>query len=71
MKKVDFYEYQKERRKFLGKRLSLGLKRLPANRPRDEEERTLLRRLDKVRWETWLSTGKLQKLGPRHYRFRK
>ena len=44
--------------------------RVPGRRPRDPEKERILSELDKVRWLRWLQSGKLAKLGPRHYRLR-
>ncbi len=49
-------------------RLRAGGRRLPRTRPRSPEEAAILLRLDRVRWRRWLETGRIQWVGPRHFR---
>jgi len=49
--------------------VKLNLKRVAARRVRDPEERELLIKLDKYRWQKWIRTGKLKKIADRTYVF--
>jgi len=69
MKTVNFTEYQKKRQTFIKQRVKLNLKRVAARRVRDPEERELLIKLDKYRWQKWIRTGKLKKIADRTYVF--
>jgi len=68
VRRVDFADWQERRKSFLRIRARLGAVKSAASRPRDPEERDLLLRLDQVRWKKWLASGRLARLGPRHYR---
>lgn len=69
MRRERYEDYAKKRRAFVASRARLGYGRKPSRRPRDEEERALLIRLDKSRLERWMKDGRLVKLGWRRWRF--
>ena len=73
MRQIDFSEWRKQRSRVL----HIGLHtedafqdHLAGNRPRDPEQERILSQLDKARWKRYLESGKIEKLGPRRYRFR-
>lgn len=70
----DSYENWK-RRKPEFRRVMLRLQNkfeghAPGNRPRDPEKEKLLTRLDIARFERYLATGKIEIVGPRHWKWR-
>lgn len=73
MRSINFEDWKKARKaKF---RLALEVEnslseRSPGRRPRDPEKEELLIRLEKSRKEKMIASGKLEILGPRHYRWR-
>jgi len=67
MRTIDFNEYNAGRQKFIKQRAALDLRRGPSRRWRDAQERALLLRLDRARWQKWLATGRLKKIGNRLY----
>lgn len=69
MRKIDFQDWRQRRKTFLRTSARLGAARAASRRPRDEEEREILLRLDRARLEGWLASGRLVRLGPRHFRF--
>ena len=73
MKRIDFSEWKKQKSRLLQIRLRTESPfegRLVGNRPRDPEKERILSELDKARWERYLQSGKIEKLGPRRYQFR-
>ena len=72
MKTVNFDQHVREirpraRRYQLGQRMQRR-QRLPRRRPRDAETRRGLIQLALKRRAQWLKDGRLEKIGPRHYR---
>lgn len=71
MKKVVLNEYIKgNKAEFTKIRLRMGKTRSPLKRERDKDEKAILLKLDKARWERWIEDGKIQILGDRKFRFR-
>ena len=74
MRSVDFDEHvQKIRKRSLHYQVMQRAKqahRPPRRRPRDAASRRGLIKLSIKRREQWLKDGRLEKLGPRHYRLR-
>jgi len=65
---IDYNAFMNEKKeKYFSLRARLGNKGLPRRRKRDPREREILLRMDKARWEKWLSEKKLVKLGPRSW----
>jgi hypothetical protein len=62
----DFIREKKARYRALFPRLER--KRFPKRRPRDKKERGILLELDRARRERWIKEGRLEVLGPHHYR---
>jgi hypothetical protein len=71
-RRIDYDSYLKElRTKSLHSYLdlaALGGRRL-RTKPRDPKEAEVLRLLDRKRWERALASGRLEKIGPRRYRW--
>ena len=67
MRKVNFDEFIKEKRKFFSVKAVLGKKRLPRRRKRDPKERELLMIMDKNRFLRWQEEGKLKMISIRHF----
>ncbi len=73
MRTIDYAKWKlqlKSRRKRL---LDLEQKfegHAPGNRPRDPEKDKLLTKLDIARFERYLATGKIEIIGPRHWKWR-
>jgi len=70
--KVEYKRYVKENKaRFTIEILSLeDQERAPSRRGRDEEEETLLTRLDLLRWKRLEKEGKVAYLGNRTYKVR-
>lgn len=56
--------------RFARLRLRARDRRLARARLRSPEEAIILVRLDQARWRRWLETGRIQRVGPRHFRLR-
>ncbi|MGV8124654.1 MAG: hypothetical protein AB2L14_33315 [Candidatus Xenobiia bacterium LiM19] len=68
MRVINYDEFMREKKeKFFSLRAKLGRRRAARRRNRDPEERDALMRMDKRRFERWLSDGTLEMLSPRHY----
>lgn len=64
------YEEQRARRaEFRRRMLRRGDRRRPGRRPRDPEGERVLTRLMIARYRRWLVSGRLERLGPRQWRF--
>ena len=72
MKAINFEQHVQEIRKrarhYQLKRRAQQSHRPPRCRPREDESRWELIQLAIKRREQWLKDGRLEKLGPRHYR---
>ncbi len=66
---VRLEEHLKRRAEFRKRLLRLNDRRRPGRRPRDEVSERIQMRLLRARYERWLKSGRLQRLGPRHWRF--
>ncbi|GAW93410.1 hypothetical protein [Calderihabitans maritimus] len=73
MRKIEYNSYIEKLRK---KSLNLytkwvaGIdKPLRSSRPRDPEEEYILFLLDRHRWDQALASGRIEKIGPRRYRW--
>ena len=64
-------DYEEETRRPRGPRPGLNLppEQRGRRKPRDPDEEEALRRLDRAQWDLYLKSGKLEILGPRHYRY--
>lgn len=73
MRTIKFEDWKKERKAKLAKAIeveNLLPDRLAGRRPRDPEKEEILTQLDVARRNRMIESGKLQILGPRHYRWR-
>lgn len=73
MRTVNYAEWKlqlKSRRKRLLALEQTFKGHAPGNRPRDPEKEKLLARLDIARFERYLATGKIEIIGPRHWKWR-
>ena len=74
MRSVDFDQHvqrlRKRARHYQLMQRAKQLHRPPRRRPRDAASRQDLIKLSIKRREQWLKDGRLEKLGPRHYRLR-
>ncbi|MDE0041284.1 MAG: hypothetical protein OXT74_04560 [Candidatus Poribacteria bacterium] len=74
MKVVNFDQHvqkiREKSREYQLKQRAKQLHRSPRRRPRDAASRRDLIELSLKRREQWLKDGRLEKLGPRHYRVR-
>ncbi len=71
MRRVNLNRYVKEKKGEFRKRLlRMNKGRLPLRRQRSDTERTILMRLDRLRWEEWMRNGRIKVLGPRRYRIK-
>ena len=69
MKTVDFDQHVREiRPRARHYQLEQRRQRLPRRRPRDADARRGLIQLALKRRAQWLEDGRLEKIGPRHYR---
>ncbi|HHW42418.1 hypothetical protein GFC01_10530 [Desulfofundulus thermobenzoicus] len=73
MRKISYDEYIQElRRRSLQLYTRWAAKKgrtLPSSRPRDPGKDITLFLLDRKRWEQALASGRIEKLGPRRYRW--
>jgi len=68
MRIINYDEFMREKKeRFFSLRARLGRRRAAKRRNRDPEERDALMRMDKRRFERWLSDGTLEIVSPRHY----
>jgi len=68
MRVINYEEFMREKKeKFFSLRAKLGRRRGAKRRNRDPEERDALMRMDRRRFERWLSDGTLEMVSPRHY----
>ena len=71
MRRVVLTEYlETNQARFARLRLRARGRRLARTRPRTPEEAIVLFRLDQARWRRWLEMGRIQRVGPRHFRLR-
>lgn len=69
MRKYVLDDYIRENReRFARQRLRMNTGRKSCARARDEEERKLLLKLDRARWNRWIEEERLVPLGNRRYR---
>jgi hypothetical protein len=69
MKRVVLDEYIKENKaEFTRIRLRMDRGERPVRRIRDAEEKAVLSRLDRARWERWIKEGRIEALGERRFR---
>ena len=73
MRTLDYEEWK--RRKHARFRAVIALEntfegRVPGRRPRDPEKERILARLDLARKRRYIESGKLEILGPRHWKWR-
>jgi hypothetical protein len=72
MRRISLEDWKKERRaKF---KIAVDVEnslpdRLPGRRPRDPEKEKILIQLEKARREQLIRTGKIEIIGPRHWRW--
>lgn len=70
MRKIDYEKFANEKKERAETVWKLRGGRLPRRRPRSKEESAILLKLDVMRQEEWLKSGKLQILAPRKFRIR-
>lgn len=64
------YEQQQARKsEFRRRLLRRGDSRQPGRRQRDPQGERILARLARARYRRWLASGRLERLGPRRWRF--
>ncbi len=64
-----YEEHIKRRAAFRRRLLRARDRRLPGRRPRDPASERVLSRLMVARYRRWLASGRLERLGPRRWRF--
>lgn len=67
---VRYEDHLRRRAEFRKRILRLQDGRQPGRRPRDPVSERLLTQLMIARYRRWLASGRLQRLGPRVWRFR-
>ena len=73
MRCVSYEEWKKERKSKFAIAIAVDNslpERLPGRRPRDPEKETLLIEVEMSRRQRWIETGKLEIIGPRHWKYR-
>ncbi len=73
MRTISFEEWKKQRKAKFAIAVEVENRfphRLPGRRPRDPEKEKILIRLEKARRQRMIESGKIEILGPRHWRWR-
>ena len=73
MRVVNYSEWKLKRRALRAKLLELENTfegRVAGRRPRDPDKEQVLVQLDIARWKRYLESGKVQIIGPRHWKWR-
>lgn len=66
---ISYEEQWARRSEFRRRMLRRRERRQPGRRPRDPEGERVLTRLMIARYRRWLASGRLERLGPRQWRF--
>lgn len=72
MRKIKYEDLKKEKKERFAELIALENRfegRAVGRRPRDPEKEAVLIRLDKARMKRYIESGKLEILGPRHWRW--
>jgi len=68
VRKIDYEDYRKKRKSYIKNKALLGTEKVSSSRLRDEKEREILARLDRLRFDKWSKDKTLIKIGPRKYK---
>lgn len=70
---INYEDWKAQRRSLLAKQIAIEetfIGRASGGRPRDPEKERLLMEMDRRRWDRLIASGKLEKIGPRKWRWR-
>ena len=73
MRTIDYEEWKKHKRSLFRKAIALENifeGHAPGRRPRDPEKERVFARLDLARKRRYIESGKLEIVGPRHWKWR-